>query len=255
MTWNPTNYLAFASERTRPAAELLARIPVDAPRHVVDIGCGPGNSTELLVQRWPDAKVEGIDSSPEMIAQAKQANIAATFTLADAAIWSPDKRYDIVFSNATYQWLPNHRTLLPRLMAAAEPGGIFAFQVPCNFNAPSHVLMRETAADGPWKSKLTNVREASVLTADAYYDILEPHAASIDIWETEYLQILEGDDAVYRWVSATGLRPFVQALAEGPERDAFIAAYKSRLDRAYPQRPDGKTLFPFQRLFAVARKA
>jgi trans-aconitate 2-methyltransferase len=254
MTWNPANYLAFASERTRPAAELLARIPVDAPHKVVDIGCGPGNSTELLVQRWPEAKVEGIDSSPDMIAEAQSAKIAATFTLADAATWSPDTSFDVVFSNATYQWLPNHRTLLPRLMGFTKPDGIFAFQVPCNFNAPSHVLMRETAADGPWKIKLTNIREASVLTAAEYFGILEPHAANIDIWETEYLQILEGDDAVYRWVSATGLRPFVQALAEGPERDSFIAAYKKRLAIAYPRRPDGKTLFPFQRLFAVARR-
>jgi trans-aconitate 2-methyltransferase len=130
-------------------------------------------------------------------------------------------------------------------------GGAFAFQVPCNFNAPSHVLMRETANDGPWAAKLQNIREASVLGVADYFDILEPHAARIDIWETEYLQVLEGEDAVYRWVSATGLRPFVQAL-EGAEREAFIAAYKTRLNAAYPLRADGRTLFPFQRLFAVA---
>lgn len=254
MTWNPATYLAFASERTRPAAELLARIPRETPHTVIDIGCGPGNSTELLCDRWPDAQVEGIDSSPDMIAKAKSENIRATFTLADAATWAPEKSFDVIFSNATYQWLPNHRALLPRLIAFTKPGGIFAFQVPCNFNAPSHALMRETAADGPWAAKLTNVREASVLTAAEYFDILEPHAQTIDIWETEYLQILEGDDAVYRWVSATGLRPFVQALDEGEERNAFIAAYKARLNNAYPRRADGKTLFPFQRLFAVATR-
>jgi trans-aconitate 2-methyltransferase len=252
MTWNPTTYLVFASERTRPAAELLARIAIDNPTRVVDIGCGPGNSTELLTQRWPDADIEGIDSSPEMIAQANAANLRARFSFADAATWQPDKPFDVVFSNATYQWLPNHRALLPRLIAFATH--TFAFQVPCNFNAPSHALMRETAADGPWAAKLTNVREASVLTASDYFDILAPHARTVDIWETEYLQILEGDDAVYRWVSATGLRPFVQALSEGSERDAFIAAYKSRLNQAYPRRQDGQTLFPFQRLFAVATR-
>jgi trans-aconitate 2-methyltransferase len=251
MTWNPTTYLAFASERTRPAAELLSRIPLNDPATVVDIGCGPGNSTALLCERWPDADIEGVDSSPDMIAEANNAKLRARFTLADAATWSPGKPFDVIFSNATYQWLPDHKTLLPRLISFTKPGGVFAFQVPSNFNAPSHALMRETAADGPWAAKLKNIREASVLRAAEYFDILEPHVRSLDIWETEYQQVLEGDDAVYRWVSATGLRPFVQAL-DGNEREAFIAAYKKRLNIAYPKRANGKTLFPFQRLFAVA---
>jgi len=251
MTWNPQTYLAFASERTRPAAELLGRIPLEAPQRIVDIGCGPGNSTELLCERWPDADVEGIDSSPDMIGQAKAANLRARFALADAATWSPSQPFDLVFSNATYQWLPDHRTLLPRLMSFVRPGGAFAFQVPSNFNEPSHALMRETAAAGPWATKLANIREASVLTAAVYFDILSATANALDIWQTEYLQVLDGEDAVYRWVSATGLRPFVQAL-DGSEQHDFIAAYKQRLNEAYPRRTDGKTLFPFQRLFVVA---
>ncbi len=251
MTWNPKTYLAFASERTRPAAELLARIPLEEPASVVDIGCGPGNSTELLCERWPEAQVEGVDSSPDMIAQAKSTNVRARWVLADAATWAPDRSFDVIFSNATYQWLGNHPVLLPRLMSFARPGGIFAFQVPCNFDQPSHVLMRATANDGPWAAKLKNIREASVLEATDYFDLLAPHAKSLDIWQTEYLHVLDGEDAVYRWVSATGLRPFVQALDEG-EREAFIAAYKRRLDTAYPRRPDGKTLLPFRRQFAVA---
>jgi len=254
MTWNPAVYLAFASERTRPAGELLARIPLEAPRTIVDIGCGPGNSAALLAERWPQAEIEGIDSSPDMIREANAANIRARFTLADAATWAPTEPLDLIFSNATYQWLPDHKTLLPRLIQHVKPGGVFAFQVPRNFDEPSHALMRETAADGPWSAKLKNIREASTLSPGAYFDILEPHATSLDIWEAEYLQVLDGEDAVYRWVSATGLRPFVQALSEGTERDGFIAAYKQRLNRAYPRRANGKTLFPFQRLFAVARR-
>ncbi|HEY1706819.1 MAG TPA: trans-aconitate 2-methyltransferase [Rhizomicrobium sp.] len=251
MTWNPTSYLAFASERTRPAAELLARIPLETPQAVADVGCGPGNSTALLVERWPHADVEGLDSSPDMIAEAEASGVVAHWTLTDAATWTAERAFDVMFSNAAYQWMPDHRALLPRLLKFVKRGGAFAFQVPCNFNAPSHVLMRETANDGPWAAKLQNIREASVLGVADYFDILEPHAARIDIWETEYLQVLEGEDAVYRWVSATGLRPFVQAL-EGAEREAFIAAYKTRLNAAYPLRADGRTLFPFQRLFAVA---
>jgi len=251
MSWDPANYLAFASERTRPDAELLARVPLAQPENVVDIGCGPGNSTALLVARWPNADIEGLDSSADMIAEANAARLRARFTLADASSWSPAQRYDVVFSNATYQWLADHPTLLPRLMTFVKSGGVFAFKVPSNFDAPSHVLMREVAAEGSWSCKLASVREASVLTAAAYHDLLAPHAKTVDIWQTEYLQVLDGPDAVYRWVSATGLRPFVHEL-EAAERESFIAAYKARLNSAYPRRADGKTLFPFRRLFAVA---
>jgi trans-aconitate 2-methyltransferase len=248
MVWNPATYLAFADERTRPAAELLARVPDAAPARVVDLGCGPGNSTGLLRTRWVDAKIEGLDSSADMLAQAKKSGIAADWIEADLATWHPPTRYDVIFSNATFQWLGDHDVLLPGLMGSVVPGGTLAFQVPHNMDAPSHVLMRETAA----AFGLTNVREVAVLEASAYYAILKPHAATVDIWETEYLHALKGDDAVYHWVSGTGLRPFVQAL-EGEKREAFIAAYKSRLTAAYPPRADGATLFPFKRLFAVVK--
>ncbi|MEI9886331.1 MAG: trans-aconitate 2-methyltransferase [Rhizomicrobium sp.] len=253
MTWNPATYLAFADERTRPAGELLARVPDEAPSRVVDLGCGPGNSTALLRARWARAKLEGLDSSPDMLAQAKKAGIEADWIEADVASWQAQAPYGVIFSNATFQWLGDHANLLPRLMGFVKPGGTFAFQVPHNQDAPSHALMRETAASGPWKSKLTNVREISVLSPDSYYDILKPHAASVDIWETEYLHVLTGEDAVYHWTSATGLRPFVQAL-EGAEREAFVADYKRRLSIAYPMRLDGSTRFPFKRLFCVAQK-
>ncbi|HEY7978331.1 MAG TPA: trans-aconitate 2-methyltransferase [Rhizomicrobium sp.] len=252
MSWNPSVYLTYADERTRPAADLLARVPSENPARIADLGCGPGNSTDLLVKRWPQAKIEGVDSSPQMIEAAKKSGVAADFTLADIASWKPDASYDLIFSNATYQWLPDHRALLPRLMDFVAKGGVFAFQVPNNQYSPSHTLMRDVAAQGPWAEKLANVRGIFVEKLQTYFDILAPHAASLDIWTTEYLHVLEGEDAVFKWVRGTGLRPFLDALNED-ERAVFTREYKARLNVAYPRRADGKTLFPFSRLFAVAK--
>ena len=253
MSWDPKIYMAFGDERTRPAAELLSRVTNANPKRVADLGCGPGNSTRLLVARWPNADVEGIESSKEMIADAKASGVKARWTLADVVQWSPSQLYDVIFSNATLQWLDAHQSLLPRLMGYVEDGGTFAFQMPRNFDAPSHVLMREVAASGPWSAKLRDVRKLNVGEPGFYFDILAKHTASLDIWETTYLQVMEGDDPVYRWVSGTGLRPFAQAL-EGEEREAYLSKYRRRLREAYPKRADGKTLFPFQRIFIVARR-
>ncbi len=252
MVWSPSIYMAFGDERTRPAIELLARIRSENPERVIDLGCGPGNSTAVLAARWPDAKLEGLDSSPDMLAQARQSQVRAEWIEADLASWSARAKYSVIFSNATLQWLDDHRSLIQRLLKFVEPGGTFAFQVPHNMDAPSHQLMRETAASGPWASKLKNVREVAVLSPVDYFEVFSTCGARSDIWETEYLHVLEGEDAVYKWVSATGLRPFVQALADD-ERAAFIADYKRKLNRAYPRRQDGRTLFPFKRLFVVAQ--
>jgi trans-aconitate 2-methyltransferase len=252
MSWNPSVYLTFADERTRPAAELLARVPGDRPKRIADLGCGPGNSTGLLAARWPNASVEGIDSSPAMIEAAKKSGLKAQFALADIATWAPDGAYDVIFSNATYQWLPDHSTLLPRLMSFIVGGGVFAFQVPNNQYAPSHTLMRDVAAQGPWAEKLADVRGIFVEKAQTYFDILAPHAASVDIWTTEYLHVFDGEDAVFKWVSGTGLRPYLDALS-GDDRERFVSEYKARLNVVYPRRADGKTLLPFSRLFAVAQ--
>jgi trans-aconitate 2-methyltransferase len=251
--WDPKTYLAFADERTRPAAELLARIPIEAPGRVVDLGCGPGNSTALLADRWPGAHLEGIDSSPEMIRQARESGVLAEWSVADITGWTAGAPYDVVYSNAALHWVGDQASLLPRLMQSVRPGGALAFQVPLNFDMPSHALMREVAAKGSWAAKLSDVRNIVLMSAEQSFDILEPYAAGLDIWETEYLQVMEGPDAIYRWVSGTGLRPFVQAL-DGAEREAFIEAYKARLNAAYPMRDSGKTLFPFRRLFVVARR-
>lgn len=253
MTWEPDVYLAFAGERTRPAADLLARVRNVAPARVVDLGCGPGNSAALLAARWPEASIDGVDSSDAMLEQAKASGVKARWIKADLADWTPRKTYDVIFSNAAFQWLPDHGALLPRLFSFVKPGGSFAFQVPSNFGAPSHVLMREVAQEGPWAHKLGHVREASVLPAEAYYDIFSPCCRTLDIWETAYLHVLEGEDPVFRWVSGTGLRPFLQALGD-TEQEAFSDAYRARLRNAYPKRADGKTLFPFRRLFVVAER-
>lgn len=254
MAWDPKTYMRFAAERTRPAAELLARVPLEKPKRVADLGCGPGNSTALLAARWPGADLEGIDNSLQMLAEAHASGVTARWTEADVAHWKPAAPCDVIFSNATLQWVPDHASLLPRLLAQLAPEGTFAFQVPCNFKEPCHTLIHELAARGPWAAKLSGIRDSvGVLEPEAYFAILEPHARTIDIWETRYVQVLDGEDAVYRWMSGTGLRPFADAL-EGEEREAFLAAYKTRVATAYPRRESGKTLYPFQRLFAVARR-
>ncbi|MGH6872305.1 MAG: methyltransferase domain-containing protein [Rhizomicrobium sp.] len=244
--------MGFGSERTRAAAELLARVPLQAPARVADLGCGPGNSTALLARRWPDAALEGVDNSPHMLAEARKCGIGARWTEADVARWSPSAPCDVVYSNATLQWLPDHASLLPRLIGHVAAGGAFVFQVPRNYGEPCHTLIHEIAAEGPWAAKLRGIRDSvGVLEPEDYYAILGPHARAIDIWETRYLQTLDGEDAVYRWMSGTGLRPFADAL-RGDEREAFLAEYKRRVAQAYPRRAGGKTLYPFQRLFAVA---
>lgn len=254
MAWDPQTYLRFGAERTRAAAELLARIPLDAPAHVVDLGCGPGNSTALLAARWNSARLDGIDNSPEMLKQARNSNFDAMWTEADIAGWAPADRPDVIYANAALQWVPDHKVLLPRLVSYLSTAGVLAFQVPRNFEEPCHALIRDVAANGPWADKLQNVRDWwNVLAPEDYFDILEPSCDDIDIWETRYLQTLGGKDAVYDWMSGTGLRPFAAAL-EGAERDAFLGEYRRRLAAAYPPRASGITLYPFQRLFCIARK-
>ncbi|HTT84291.1 MAG TPA: methyltransferase domain-containing protein [Rhizomicrobium sp.] len=255
MAWDPKAYLAFGGERTRPAAELVARIPLESPERIADLGCGPGNSTELLVTRWAQAVVDGIDNSPAMLAAARASGVPAQWIEADVAHWAPDRSYDVIYSNATLQWVSGHELLLPRLVSFLAPGGVLAFQVPRNFGLPSHTIAQELAKNARWADRLANVRDWwTVREPEQYYGILEPVAAKIDIWETRYLQTLEGTDAVYRWVLGTGLRPFVDAL-EGEEREAFLAEYRARVSRAYASRVSGITLFPFQRLFCIASRA
>ncbi len=253
MAWDPKIYMAFGEERTRPARELLARIDNERPGRVVDLGCGPGNSTALLAERWPHAELDALDNSAEMLDAARKTGITARWEQVDIAHWNPGKTYDVIYSNATLQWVPDHARLLPDIVRHVENGGVFAFQVPRNFSDPCHTLIHDVARNGPWRAKLEGVRDWwNVQEPETYFDILEPHARSIDIWETRYVQVLDGEDAVYRWMTGTGLRPFANAL-QGDEREAFLAEYRRRVGEAYPRRQSGVTLYPFQRLFCVMR--
>lgn len=254
MTWDPKVYLAFGGERTRAAADLVGRIDCTNPRAIADLGCGPGNSTELLAARWPDAAIDGIDNSRAMLREARESGVRARWIEADVTAWAPVAAYEIVYANATLHWVADHPSLLPRLVSYLSPGGVLAFQVPRNFREPSHAIMQELAAHSRWSEKLKGVGDWwNVLEPERYYSIFEAVCDSVDIWETRYLQRLEGEDAVYRWVCGSGLRPYANAL-EGAEREEFLNEYRKRVARAYPRRASGVTLFPFQRLFCVAKR-
>ena len=254
-TWDPNQYLKFSDHRVRPALDLMARIPLDAPRAIYDLGSGPGNITRLLAERWPGAAVTGVDSSADMLAKARTEAPGVAFQQADIAHWSPPAPADLIFSNATLHWLDDHAGLLPRLASQLAPGGMLAVQMPCNRDSPSHLLMDEAAADGPWRAKLSRLRPVygSVQELDAYYRILAPVARSVEIWETTYLHVLAGDNPVAEWTKGTALRPYLDALDE-TERAAFFAAYAQRIATAYPKQPDGNTLLPFRRIFFIAHQ-
>jgi trans-aconitate 2-methyltransferase len=253
MTWDPGQYLAFASHRLRPAIELLMRIPLDAPDTVVDLGCGTGNVTGTLRGRWPDARLTGIDGSPEMLAEAAKTPTRADWRMADIGTWTPAEPVDVLYSNAALQWIEGHAALFPRLMRCIRPGGALAVQMPRNFAAPSHTLMFETADDGPWAARLRGVqRRSPVSDARFYYDLLAPHAKEIDLWETEYHQVLSGDNPVAEFTKGSWLKTLLDALEE-PLRSAYWEEYRRRVAAAYPRRADGRTIFPFKRLFVVAR--
>lgn len=256
MTWSPAQYTKFEAERNRPIHDLLAQIPNTAVARAADVGCGPGNSTELLGRRYPDADLTGIDSSPEMVDAARKRLPRAHFAVADIGDWTGPERFDVILANAALQWVPDHARLLPALLDRLAPGGSLAVQVPDNLDEPAHRLMREVAAAGPWAEKLANAARArdSRHGADWYFRCLRDAGAQADVWRTTYHHPLAGGAAaIVEWFKGTGLRPFLGPLDEA-ERADYLARYQAALADAYPTMADGTVLLPFPRLFFVATR-
>jgi trans-aconitate 2-methyltransferase len=252
MAWNPSQYLAFAGPRMQPAIDLLNRIPQDAPGTVVDLGCGPGNITPLLRQRWPDARIVGLDNSDTMLERARTANPDETFEFADIETWRPDEKFDVIFTNAALQWVEGHEELFPRILGRVALGGTLAIQIPRNFEAPSHRLVGTVIEGGPWRDLLMPIHEHTPTRDPRFYrNLLVGRAKTLDIWETEYLQVLDGDNPVAEYTKGSHLTRFLGRLG-GAEAAEFESCYRALVAKAYPPEADGKTLFPFRRLFILA---
>ncbi len=252
-TWSPSTYLQFGDERSRPFFDLLARVTAALPQTVVDLGCGPGHLTTALADRWPTATVVGVDSSPEMIASAHEyESDRVRFELADVASWRPDRPVDVVVANAVLQWVPDHRQLLPRLLESLVPGGWLAFQVPGNFDEPSHGLLADLAADPRFAAATSDVERPAAFDAATYLGDLALLDCEVGAWETTYMHVLAGPDPVFRWISGTGARPVLQALSV-EQREVFVPEYQAMLREAYPAQQFG-TVLPFRRIFVVARR-
>lgn len=270
MSWSAERYVAFEDERTRPARDLLAAIPRAQVGVAIDLGCGPGNSTELIAARFPTAGITGIDSSADMIASARARLPTAQFEIADVRAWAAaagpgsqgpgsqgpgSQAADLIVANAVLQWVPGHAELFPALAARLCPGGWLAVQVPDNLDEPAQKLMREIADDGPWRQKLANADGSRVRIESAawYYRLLRECCSRVDVWRTTYYHPLAGPDAIVEWFKGTGLLPFLAPL-DSVERADYLVRYTRGIERAYPTSSDGTVLLPFPRLFIVAKR-
>ncbi len=255
MAWSASQYVKFEDERTRPARDLLAQVPLDSVGHAVDLGCGPGNSTELIVERFGAAGVSGLDSDMNMLEAARKRLPGTPFVEADLATWQPSEPADLLFANAVFQWLPNHLDIFDRLMDGLKPGGVLAIQMPDNLTEQSHLLMEETAHAGPWRAPFEqkSVRRKPLPPPSTYYNRLIGKSSRLDIWHTAYNHPMENAAAIVEWVKATGLRPYLDHAGE-EHRAAFTADYLERIGKAYPPLVDGKVLLRFPRMFIVAVK-
>jgi trans-aconitate 2-methyltransferase len=270
-TWNAAQYLKFKEERTQPCRDLAARINVANTRRVIDLGCGPGNSTQVLAERWPDAEIYGLDSSAEMIGAARAAHSAPAaaipqrqWMVCDLSAWAAadicaelitdGEKFDVVFSNAALQWVPNHETLLPRVFNHVSPAGAMAFQMPAEIDCAAHRFMRELAASPAWRNTFTpgTVREWHSHEGEFYYDLLSPLAARVDMWQTEYFHALPGAEEIVEWYQGTGLRPYLDAISGEAAQQQFLAEYLEAIRPHYPRRADGRVRLPFLRIFLIA---
>jgi trans-aconitate 2-methyltransferase len=252
--WSARQYTAFEAERTRPVRDLVAAIPNRNVTTAIDLGCGPGNSTEVLAAAFPDATITGLDNSPDMIAAARKRLPHIRFELVDLTTWSDPGPFDVILSNAVMQWVPGHDTLFPRLVGKLSGGGNLAIQMPDNAEEPALRLMREVAADGPWAGKLANVLRPARRDALWYYELLKPLCAHVDLWRTTYFHVIAGGAAgVVEWFKGSALRPLLDALDEA-ERKAFVTRYQAEVRKAYRTMPDGTVLLPFPRMFIVATR-
>ena len=254
MSWSAKQYTIFEDERTRPVRDLLSALPDIEARAIVDLGCGPGNSTEVLAARFPDAAISGLDSSPDMIEAARRRLPRAQFSVGRIEGWTDAGPFDVILANAVLHWIPNHRTLLPELVARLATGGALAIQMPDNLDVPAHQLMREVAADGPWAEMLAAASAARtpIEAASWYYELLRPVCSGVDVWRTTYYHALAGGAAaIVEWFKGSGLRPFLEPL-DAAARAAYLERYTAAVARAYPTLADGSVLLPFPRLFMVA---
>jgi len=250
--WDARQYLKFEDERTRPPRDLLAQVPLQRPRRAIDLGCGPGNSTELLIERFPASEVVGLDSSPDMLRKARERLPQCKFIEADIAAWTPEEGTDLLFANAAFQWVPEHPAVLRRLVEALPFGGVLAVQMPDNTREPAIVIQGEVASDGPWADKLaTAVPRADLLSPEGYYDLLNPVCAQIEIWHSIYNHVMATPQAIVEWFKGSSLQPYL-SLLDASAREQFLAAYAKKIADAYKPRVDGKVLLKFPRLFIVA---
>lgn len=256
--WSASQYLKFERERTRPSRDLLAQVHLDNPRRVVDLGCGPGNSTAILRERYPSAELSGMDSSPDMLTKARATLPDVPFHQGDLTTYTPGDAVDLFFSNAVFQWLPKEERIstIKRLLQTQTPGSVFAFQVPDNFTEPSHAAMRETAEEGPWAVTLRALQPARGLMPppQELYDELKPLCSEVDLWHSHYYHVLDNHEGLVEWVKGTGLRPFIDPLSD-EQKAGFLEVYLGKLRERYPSSVDGKVILRYPRLFMVATRA
>jgi len=253
--WDANLYLKFAGHRGRPAADLVEQIALENPQRIIDLGCGTGNSTEQLRRRWPKAELTGLDNSPEMLAQARANHPDWKWIQSTVEDWSPSDRFDLIFSNACLHWIGDHRRLFPQLFSNLTPGGALAVQMPNSYHLPAHTLMVEVATDpqAPWADRLAGAPQTySVQTPAFYYEALRKLAKNLNIWQTEYMQIVEGPEAVLDWVRSTAMRRFTELLPDDRQRKEFERRCLERFRQAYPANDQGKTSFPYLRMFIIA---